>query len=58
MASALTAAAVLRVWLWVFRGVGPAEGGPAEREDAETVPRLSHLPWTMLAPGGGWFGRV
>jgi multicomponent Na+:H+ antiporter subunit D len=52
-ASALTAGAVLRVWLRVFRGMGaetPTAGG-ARHEDAETRVRLSRLPWTMLAPG-------
>jgi multicomponent Na+:H+ antiporter subunit D len=51
-ASALTAGAVLRVWLRVFLGVGPAPRPEAEsHEDAETGIRLSRLPWTMLAPG-------
>jgi multicomponent Na+:H+ antiporter subunit D len=51
-ASALTAGAVLRVWLRVFRGAGPAPRPEAEtHEDAETGIRLSRLPWTMLAPG-------
>jgi multicomponent Na+:H+ antiporter subunit D len=51
-ASALTAGSVLRVWLRVFRGAGPAPQREAEtHEDAETGIRLSQLPWTMLAPG-------
>lgn len=50
VASALTAGAVLRVWLRVFRGVGPSGGGTDEHEDTETGPRMSRLPWTMLAP--------
>lgn len=51
VASALTAGAVLRVWLRVFRGLGPAEGGASEEEERETRPKLSRLPWTMLLPG-------
>ncbi|MFF0517638.1 complex I subunit 5 family protein [Actinomadura nitritigenes] len=59
VASALTAGAVLRVWLGVFRGT-PAEEDPAHRgrpgvggghEDPETRPTLRNLPWTMLTPG-------
>jgi multicomponent Na+:H+ antiporter subunit D len=58
-ASALTAGAVLRVWLRVFRGAGPAhpdEDEPPQpdatrHKDAETEFKLSRLPWTMLAPG-------
>ncbi|GAA0369856.1 hypothetical protein NE235_19890 [Actinoallomurus spadix] len=50
VASALTAGAVLRVWLRVFRGVGPSGEGTDEHEDTETGPRMSRLPWTMLAP--------
>ncbi|HEU5030542.1 MAG TPA: proton-conducting transporter membrane subunit [Spirillospora sp.] len=58
-ASALTAGAVLRVWLGVFRGT-PAEEDPAHgvrpdagggHEDPETRPALRNLPWTMLTPG-------
>lgn len=52
-ASALTAGAVLRVWLRVFRGMGaqsPATGRP-RHEDAETQARMPRLPWTMLTPG-------
>ncbi|MFB4303936.1 complex I subunit 5 family protein [Actinomadura sp. NTSP31] len=61
-ASALTAGAVLRVWLGVFRGT-PAEEDPARggqdaghpagggHEDPETRPTLRNLPWTMLTPG-------
>jgi multicomponent Na+:H+ antiporter subunit D len=55
-ASALTAGAVLRVWLRVFHGAGPPPPGGAEppatrHKDAETEFKLSRLPWTMLAPG-------
>jgi multicomponent Na+:H+ antiporter subunit D len=55
-ASALTAGSVLRVWLRVFRGAGPAlreamVEGAASHEEAETGVRLSRLPWTMLGPG-------
>jgi multicomponent Na+:H+ antiporter subunit D len=50
-ASALTAGAVLRVWLRVFRGAGPPRPGTTEHKDAETEFTLSRLPWTMLAPG-------
>ncbi|TDB82583.1 NADH dehydrogenase [Actinomadura sp. KC216] len=56
-ASALTAAAVLRVWLVVWRaapasrpaadGSGPGDG----HEDPETPVTLRSIPWTMLAPG-------
>ncbi|MEU9016859.1 proton-conducting transporter membrane subunit [Actinomadura sp. NPDC048394] len=58
-ASALTAGAVLRVWLGVFRGT-PAEEDPARgarpdagggHEDPETRPTLRNLPWTMVTPG-------
>ncbi|KAB2363199.1 NADH-quinone oxidoreductase subunit D [Actinomadura montaniterrae] len=63
-ASALTAGAVLRVWLGVFRGT-PAEEDPAQEdpahgarpdaggghEDPETRPTLRNLPWTMVSPG-------
>ncbi|MGP4028240.1 complex I subunit 5 family protein [Actinomadura sp. 3N407] len=61
-ASALTAGAVLRVWLVVFRGT-PADTGPAPsrppaggqsgqggREDRETTATLRSIPWIMLAP--------
>jgi multicomponent Na+:H+ antiporter subunit D len=61
LASALTAGAVLRVWVVVFRGNRAAgepdgsgePGGPdvADHEDPETKPKLIALPWTMLAPG-------
>jgi multicomponent Na+:H+ antiporter subunit D len=56
VASALTAGAVLRVWLRVFRAAGdphPDSRSPEEahHEDAETRFRLSRLPWTMLVPG-------
>jgi multicomponent Na+:H+ antiporter subunit D len=52
-ASALTAGAVLRVWLRVFHGAGSRTPPPGEahHEDAETRFRLSRVPWTMLAPG-------
>ncbi len=51
-ASALTAGAVLRVWLRVFRGAGPStRSGADHQEDSETGRPLSSLPWTMLAPG-------
>ncbi|QKG19067.1 complex I subunit 5 family protein [Actinomadura verrucosospora] len=59
VASALTAGAVLRVWLGVFRGT-PAEEDPAHggrpgagggHEDPETRPTLPTLPWTMVTPG-------
>jgi multicomponent Na+:H+ antiporter subunit D len=50
-ASALTAGAVLRVWLRVFRGAGPATAGAGEHHDRETEVKLWRLPWTMLAPG-------
>ncbi|MCW2859011.1 MAG: hypothetical protein JWP48_719 [Actinoallomurus sp.] len=50
-ASALTAGAVLRVWLRVFRGAGPPHPGTTQHHDAETEFKLSRLPWTMLAPG-------
>ncbi|HEY0542658.1 MAG TPA: complex I subunit 5 family protein [Actinoallomurus sp.] len=50
-ASALTAGAVLRVWLRVFRGAGPPHPGSTRHHDAETEFKLSRLPWTMLAPG-------
>ncbi|MFI0408902.1 complex I subunit 5 family protein [Actinomadura sp. 3N508] len=54
--SALTAAAVLRVWLVVWRaaptgrdpGGAEPEGG---HEDPETPVTLRSIPWTMLAPG-------
>jgi multicomponent Na+:H+ antiporter subunit D len=56
MASALTAGAVLRVWLRVYRTAGDPPPGSRSldeehHEDAETRFRLSRLPWTMLAPG-------
>jgi multicomponent Na+:H+ antiporter subunit D len=52
-ASALTAGAVLRVWLRVFHGAGSdaPPPGKARHENAETQVRLPRLPWTMLAPG-------
>ncbi|MGW0197143.1 complex I subunit 5 family protein [Nonomuraea sp. NPDC003201] len=51
--SAMTAGAVLRVWLRVFLGQGERTRAPgqARHEDAETQVRLSRLPRTMLAPG-------
>ncbi|GAA4518997.1 hypothetical protein GCM10023191_093980 [Actinoallomurus oryzae] len=51
IASALTAGAVLRVWLRVFHGVGQRLPGTDDHHDPETEVRLSRLPWTMLAPG-------
>lgn len=51
IASALTAGAVLRVWLRVFHGVGQRLPGIEDHHDPETEVRLSRLPWTMLAPG-------
>jgi multicomponent Na+:H+ antiporter subunit D len=51
IASALTAGAVLRVWLRVFHGVGQRLPGTEDHHDPETEVRLSRLPWTMLAPG-------
>ncbi|MDN3357959.1 complex I subunit 5 family protein [Actinomadura sp. DC4] len=51
-ASALTAGAVLRVWLRVFRGAGTGSSADSgAREEAETRFKLSRLPWTMVAPG-------
>ncbi|TDD33587.1 NADH dehydrogenase [Actinomadura sp. KC06] len=60
-ASALTAGAVLRVWLVVWRRApepgAPEPGGPGSsapedgHEDPETPVTLRSLPWTMLAPG-------
>jgi multicomponent Na+:H+ antiporter subunit D len=49
--SALTAGAVLRVWLRVFWGAGPTARRSGEHEEAETRFKLSRLPWTMVAPG-------
>jgi len=49
--SALTAGAVLRVWLRVFRGAGPPLPGHDEQHEPETEVKLTRLPWTMLAPG-------
>jgi multicomponent Na+:H+ antiporter subunit D len=53
IASALTAGAVLRVWLRVFWGAGPAPRPDSKEheEEAETHFTLSRLPWTMVAPG-------
>jgi multicomponent Na+:H+ antiporter subunit D len=51
VSSALTAGAVLRVWLRVFHGVGPPRPGAEEHKDPETRFSLSRLPWTMVAPG-------
>jgi multicomponent Na+:H+ antiporter subunit D len=55
LASALTAGAVLRVWAVVFRRTRAPDalGDPeaAEHEEPETRPKLTALPWTMLAPG-------
>jgi multicomponent Na+:H+ antiporter subunit D len=53
--SALTAGAVLRVWLVVWRGspAGSASGNDSDagHEGPETRVTLRTLPWTMLAPG-------
>ncbi len=52
-ASALTAGAVLRVWLTVWRGT-PTEqdaGGSGGHEDPETPGGLRSVPWTMVLPG-------
>ncbi|WP_207400595.1 complex I subunit 5 family protein [Actinomadura roseirufa] len=52
--SGLTAGAVLRVWLRVFRDAeDPVPDGTAEQghEEAETRTLLPSLPWTMVAPG-------
>jgi len=51
VASALTAGAVLRVWLRVFLGAGPSRSDSGDHEEAETRFKLSRLPWTMVAPG-------
>ncbi|MEO3824377.1 complex I subunit 5 family protein [Actinomadura sp. B10D3] len=57
--SALTAGAVLRVWLVVWRGE-PPHPDPGEtsghepgggHEDRETRVALGSLPWTMVVPG-------
>lgn len=50
VASALTAGAVLRVWLRVFFAAGRPRPGAQEHEDPETGLSLSRLPWTMPAP--------
>jgi multicomponent Na+:H+ antiporter subunit D len=52
LSSALTAGAVLRVWLRVFRGAGRPQPRPheADRDDRETEKPLPRLPWTMTAP--------
>ncbi|WP_205719167.1 complex I subunit 5 family protein [Actinomadura geliboluensis] len=50
-ASALTAGAVLRVWLTVWRGTPTEqEAGTGGREDPETPGGLRSAPWTMLGP--------
>jgi multicomponent Na+:H+ antiporter subunit D len=53
--SALTAGAVLRVWLRVFRGAGKPHQAPSSgrsrHEDAETRIKPSRVPPTMLTPG-------
>ncbi|NKZ09284.1 NADH dehydrogenase, partial [Actinomadura latina] len=55
-ASALTAGAVLRVWLTVWRAT-PTEqdaggpGGDSGHEDPETPGGLRSVPWTMILPG-------
>ncbi|MCW2919022.1 MAG: NADH/Ubiquinone/plastoquinone [Actinomycetia bacterium] len=53
LASALTAGAVLRVWLHVFRGTGRPRphAGSGGREEPETESKLTVLPWTMAFPG-------
>lgn len=52
LSSALTAGAVLRVWLRVFRGAGRPQPRPheADRDDRETEEPLPRLPWTMTVP--------
>ncbi|QKW40562.1 NADH dehydrogenase [Actinomadura sp. NAK00032] len=51
-ASALTAGAVLRVWLTVWRGTPTEqEAGSGGHEDPETPGGLRSVPWTMLGPG-------
>ncbi|GAA2449220.1 hypothetical protein GCM10010191_78450 [Actinomadura vinacea] len=50
-ASALTASAVLRVWLRVFRDAPAGDGRTHDHEDPETRTPLRSLPWTMSAPG-------
>ncbi|TDC16787.1 NADH-quinone oxidoreductase subunit D [Actinomadura bangladeshensis] len=54
-ASALTAGAVLRVWLTVWRGTpteqGSGSGGDGGHEDPETPGGLRSVPWTMVLPG-------
>ncbi|NVI91408.1 NADH dehydrogenase [Actinomadura sp. BRA 177] len=57
-ASALTAGAVLRVWLTVWRGT-PTEqdaGGSGGHEDPETPGGLRSVPWTMVLPGAALLG--
>jgi multicomponent Na+:H+ antiporter subunit D len=49
--SALTAGAVLRVWLRVYRGAGRSRPGASEPHHRETEFALSRVPWTMVAPG-------
>ncbi|MEU8801891.1 complex I subunit 5 family protein [Spirillospora sp. NPDC048819] len=49
-AAALTAGAVLRVWLVVFRGTPAGAGGRGGREDPETSGTLRSIPWIMLTP--------
>ncbi|TDD96737.1 NADH-quinone oxidoreductase subunit D [Actinomadura rubrisoli] len=54
VSSALTAGAVLRVWLRVFRGApddDPAKGPDEGHEGPETRTILRTLPWTMVTPG-------
>ncbi|GAA1799847.1 complex I subunit 5 family protein [Actinomadura chokoriensis] len=54
-ASALTAGAVLRVWLTVWRGTpteqGSGSSGDGGHEDPETPGGLRSVPWTMVLPG-------
>ncbi|MEU9843884.1 complex I subunit 5 family protein [Actinomadura sp. NPDC048032] len=56
-ASAVTAGAVLRVWLVVWRGMhprrDPGENGPAEEDEhegPETPVTLTSIPWVMVTP--------
>ncbi|XRQ15156.1 complex I subunit 5 family protein [Actinomadura welshii] len=60
-AAALTAGAVLRVWVTVWRGApgepaGGRAGGQGAHEDPETGGPLSSVPWTMIAPGAVLLG--
>ncbi|MEU9872890.1 complex I subunit 5 family protein [Actinomadura sp. NPDC048021] len=56
-ASAVTAGAVLRVWLVVWRGMhprrDPGQNGPAEEDEhegPETPVTLTSIPWVMVTP--------